>query len=364
MDLIRAGLLSPDPLPRPLPRPPAHALPHAPTPSLPHPSSRRRLAGVLAAVALAAAAILPRPAQAVPLTVTHWADGMYGAPFAVAFEKGYFKQSGVDVTGFITSQGGGSTVRNAMASDIPYGEVALSAAIAAIQQGVPLTIVHGGVVSLADNVWVAKKDSPIASVKDMKGKKLGYSGPKSVTDMVSTIALTKAGILADVDRKAVGSLSAGITALREGAVDVVYMTEPMLSKEKGTFKVAFRSVDSVPRLTQTVGVVRTDYLKKNPDIIKGIIEARRKGVEFIRQNPAEAGDILARAYKIDPGIAKTAIADLLASPGVYWSPGRFDYDGMNAMLEGLQLVKAVEPGPFDWTRIVDESFLPAGERKK
>jgi NitT/TauT family transport system substrate-binding protein len=37
---------------------------------------------------------------------------------------------------------------------------------------------------------------------------------------------------------------------------------------------------------------------------------------------------------------------------------------MNAMLEGLQLVKAVEPGPFDWTRIVDESFLPAGERKK
>src|SRR3546814_10448266 len=126
-------------------------------------------------------------AAAVNLTVTHWADGMYGAPFAVALEKGYFKDAGIDVTGFITSQGGGTTVRNALASDIPYGEVALSAAIAAIKQGVKLTIVHGGVISLADNVWVAMKDSPLTSIQDVKGKRLGYSSPKSVTDMVSTI---------------------------------------------------------------------------------------------------------------------------------------------------------------------------------
>src|SRR5690606_25189149 len=124
----------------------------------------------------------------VNLTVTHWADGMYGAPFAVAVEKGYFKEAGVDVTGFITSQGGGTTVRNAMASEIPYGEVALSAAIAAVKQGVKLTIVHGGVISLADNFWVATKDSPLQSIDDLAGKRVGYSSPKSVTDMVSTIA--------------------------------------------------------------------------------------------------------------------------------------------------------------------------------
>ncbi len=70
---------------------------------------------------------------------------MYGVPFAVALEKGYFKEAGVDVTGFITSEGGGTTVRNAMASEIPYGEVALPAAISAVKQGVDLTIVHGGV---------------------------------------------------------------------------------------------------------------------------------------------------------------------------------------------------------------------------
>lgn len=303
-------------------------------------------------------------ASATNLTVTHWADGMYGTPFAVALEKGYFKDAGVDVTGFITSQGGGTTVRNALASDIPYGEVALSAAIAAIKQGVKLTIVHGGVVSLADNVWVAKKDSPLTGIMDLKGKKLGYSSPKSVTDMVSTMALSNRGILKDVDRKAVGSLSSAYTALREGAVDVIYMTEPVLSREADNIKIVFKSGVEIPRLTQTVGIVRTDYLKQHPETIKAIIEGRRKGVDYLLKHPEESGDILARQYKIDPKIAKLAIKDIMASKGDYWSPGKLDYEGMNAMLKGLILVKAVKDEPFDWSAIVDESLLPADLRSK
>jgi NitT/TauT family transport system substrate-binding protein len=304
------------------------------------------------------------PSSAANLTVTHWADGMYGTPFAIALEKGFFKEAGVDVTGFITSQGGGTTVRNAMAAEIPYGEVALPAAIAAVKQGVELTIVHGGVLSLADIYWVAKADAPLNSINDIKGKKLGYSSPKSVTDMVSTISLTKMGIFGTVDRKSVGSLSASMTALREGAVDVSYMTEPVYSREKTNLKMVFKSGDLIPNATQTVGVVRTDYLKKNPDIIKAIIAARRKGVDYISKNPAEAGDILAKHYKIPAEIAKTAINGILSAKSTYWSPGKLDYEGMNAMLSGLILVKAIEPGPFDWSKIVDEGLLPADQRSK
>ena len=316
-----------------------------------------------AACLLLSLSAITAPASAVNLTVTHWADGMYGVPFAIALEKGYFKEAGVDVTGFITSAGGGTTVRNAMASEIPYGEVALPAAIAAATQGIELTIVHGGVLSLADIYWVAKAGSPLNSINDLKGKKLGYSSPKSVTDMVSTMSLDKAGILADVDRKSVGSLSSAITALREGAIDVAYTTEPVYSREKANFKMVFRSVDMIPNATQTVGVVRTDYLKKNPGVIKAIIAARRKGVEFLLKNPAEAGDIVARQYKISPENAKASINEILASKGTYWSTGKLDYEGMNTMLKGLQIVKAIQPGPFDWDKIVDESQLPADQRK-
>ena len=75
------------------------------------------------------AAALPLQSQAETITVTHWGAAFYGAPFAVAMEKDFFKKYGVDITGVLTSQGGGTSVRNTLAGDLPYGEVASSAAI-------------------------------------------------------------------------------------------------------------------------------------------------------------------------------------------------------------------------------------------
>jgi NitT/TauT family transport system substrate-binding protein len=306
------------------------------------------------------------PAGAVELNVTHFGTGMYGVPYAIAKEKGYFKEGGLDVTGFLTSAGGGTTVRNALASELPYGEVALPAVIAGVQQGLELTIVHGGVASVADQVWITKiGDERIKTVQDLKGKRLGYSSPKSVTDMITTMMLDMHGLTGQVERRSVGSIGAGLTALREGAVDMAYVTQPVWAKEKDNFRPVFNSADWVPRVMQTVGVVSTDFLKTNPDLIRGIIKARREGVELIKQNPDEAAKIMAKEYKIDEGQAKAAIADVLAvKGGTYWSPGNFDYEGMNVMLKGLQLVKAVAPGPFDWSKVVDESYLPEDLRRR
>lgn len=321
---------------------------------------------LLRAVVAAVGAVAATCVFAVDLTVTHFGTGMYGVPFAIAREKGWFKSdAGLDVSGFITSAGGGTTIRNALASDIPYGEVALPAAIAAIQQGVKLTIVHGGVLSVADQVWITRKDdSSIGRFADLKGKKLGYSSPKSVTDIVTSVMLKNEKLDTLVERKSVGGIGSGLTALREGGVDMTYVTEPVWSKEKGNFRPVWWSTDIAPRVTQTVGIVRTDYLEKNPEVIRGIISARRKAVEFIKANPGEAALVMAREYKIPLEQAKTALESVLAAKGVYWSRGEFDYEGMEFMLKGLQMVKAVPEGPFDWSKVIDESFLPADLRSK
>jgi NitT/TauT family transport system substrate-binding protein len=302
--------------------------------------------------------------QAATLTVTHWIDGMYGVPFAVALDKGYFKQNGVDVTGFITSEGGGTSVRNAMASEIPYGEVALPAAIAAIRQGLPITIVHSGVQSVADLLWVQLKDSNVNGIAQMRGKTIGYSSPKSMTEMITIVGLERAGLTGQVQRKPVGASGTMMIALQQHAVDVAYMTEPSYSQRKDQLKIAFRSTDIVPAETQTVGVVRTDYLKAHPEIVKGIIEARKRGVEYIVAHREESAQILAKAYKIDPAVAKSAIDNCLDTDPHYWSTGRFNYASMDEVAKGLVLIKAVEPGPFDWHTVVNESMLPASERSK
>src|SRR5437764_7086542 len=107
---------------------------------------------IVPAAALTAVLVTFHPvtSDAVELNITHFGTGMYGVPHAVAKEKGYFKETGLDVTGFLTSAGGGTTVRNVLASELPYGEVAVPAVIAAAQQGLELTIVHAGGVSVSD----------------------------------------------------------------------------------------------------------------------------------------------------------------------------------------------------------------------
>ena len=89
------------------------------------------------AVALAATALISIHAQvrAEEISVTQWGASLYGAPYAVAMEKGLFKQAGIDITGILGSGGGGTTVRNILASPTPYGEVAIGAALAAKAQG-------------------------------------------------------------------------------------------------------------------------------------------------------------------------------------------------------------------------------------
>ena len=317
------------------------------------------------AVAAALLTSAPTLTKAVELNVTHFGTGMYGVPYAVAKEKGFFKEIGLDVTGFLTSAGGGTTVRNVLASELPYGDVALPAVIAAAQQGLELTIVHAGVASVSDQVWISRKDdTSIKTVQDLVGKKLGYSSPKSVTDMITSMMLDANGLTGKVERKSIGGIGSGLTALREGAVDMTYVTQPVWAREKDNFRLVFRSPEWAPHVMQTVGVVKTEFLKKNPDLIRGIIEARRKGVEFVKSNPDESAKIVAREYKITEAEAKAAIADVLAGGGVYWSPGDFDFEGMSTMLKGLQLVKAIEPGPFDWSKIIDDSYLPTDLKGK
>jgi NitT/TauT family transport system substrate-binding protein len=324
----------------------------------------RRIARSVLLLSSAIAFVCAGTARAAPLTVTHWGDGMYGVPFAVALDKGFFKEAGVDVTGFITSEGGGTTVRNAMASEIPYGEVALPAAISAVKQGVDLTIVHGGVQSLADLVWVELKKGTITNIQQMKGKTIGYSSPKSTTDTIVTIALDRAGLTGQVQRKPVGSSSGMLTSLQQGAVDVAYMTEPAYSEKKDQLRIAFRSSDIVPNETQTVGIVRTDYLKQHPEVIRGIIAARRKAVQYIAAHREESAQILARQYKMDPAVAASAINNVLDADPKYWSEGGFDRKSMDEVLKGLILVKAIPDGAFDWSKIIDESLLPADLQTK
>ncbi len=316
------------------------------------------MSSLMSRLALAAGLMLAgTAARAETITVTHWGAAFYGAPYAVAMAKGFFKQNGVDVTGILTSQGGGTSVRNTLAGDLPYGEVALPAAIEAINNGVPLKIIGSGAQSVADILWMVKKGSPMTSIKDIVGKKVGFTAPGSVTNMLILMAMKAQGIDASkVKLVPAGGIGANVTAVLNGAIDAGMSGEPVWAENEDNLQPLFWTKDVLPpNMMQTVAVTTEEFAKSDPVKLKALIAGRRMGVDYIEAHPEESAEIVAKAYSGDAALYLKVFKRFIAFH--YWSDGRFDLDGMNRMVEGLQIV-GKQNGPVDWSKIIDKSFLP------
>ena len=119
----------------------------------------------------------------------------------------------------------------------------------------------------------------------------------------------------------------------------------------------------IPRLEAILGKAGhrlqvIQWLPDNPAVSE-------PGAEFMHANPKEAAQIIASVYKMEPAVIENAIRQTGATvDGItYWGPGRINYKGLDNMIRAQKLVGAVK-GDVDWSKIVDESFLPEDLRSK
>jgi NitT/TauT family transport system substrate-binding protein len=323
----------------------------------------RRMIWCLAATLIGVGAA----AHAEELVVSNYAVSANGMPFGVAMAKGYFKEEGLNITGLISSAGGGTTLRNMLAGGgSPYGEVNPVAVVSAVLAGADLKIVSDNVLTVAEFVWAVRQDSPIKTVKDLKGKKMGYTNPRSTSQALANLLLESAGYKeGDVEMVKTGGFGEGVAALEAGQVDIVPITEPLWSKSKGKFRAIVVASEALPPLDNVVGVTTVEMAEKKGDFIRAVIRARRKAVKFMHDNPDEAAEIVAKQYNIDKDVAKSAILNLTKSStkGVpYWGEGDIHLDGLKRMIEAQRKVGAIS-GNVDYDKLIDTRFLPDDLKK-
>lgn len=306
-------------------------------------------------------AVVPAaPALADEISVTQWGTSMYGAPYAVAMSEGLFKKAGIDITSIIGSGGGGTTVRNLLASETPYGDVAIAAALAAQRQGLDVIIVNTGTRSTAEASLVTMPDSPIKSLKDLEGKKVAITSPKGVSEMLLLMALKQEGVDASkVERVASGGYVNGLTMLEQGAVAAAALIEPLSIIRAAKYRTVVNYGKLLPPMTTSVGITTRAFAKKNPEKLKAIIAGRAAGVEALYADPAKAAEIVGKAFKLEPDIAKIAVDNMLGPR--MWSVGEFNQAELDRTIDGLRLIGEVT-GPVDWSKLLDPSFLPAAKK--
>lgn len=312
---------------------------------------------------LALALPVVRSAAAVDLLVSQYKNDPSGAPYAIALEKGFFKSHGLDITGIVSGAGGGTSVRDAMATDLGFGDVTAAPVIAAAAQGQDVKIVNITSRSLGDLVIVVKPDSPLKAAADMKGKKFGISNPKSLGEMVGVLAMEKAGLKrGDVQMVALGSLGGALTALDKGAIDVTAMPVILFHMRGGEAKYrVLVDAKDLPLVPSQLGMVTSKAIREHPDQLRAIEAARREGTTFIYEHTDEAVAILSKVYEpLPPQEVARMIRELAAAK--FWTEGRIEVTLLENTVRAMRQVGMLEKD-VDLGKIIDSSFLPADLQK-
>jgi NitT/TauT family transport system substrate-binding protein len=311
----------------------------------------------LAIVACLTLAIVP--ARAEDILVTQYKADPSGAPYGVAIEKGFFKKAGIDITGVISGAGGGTSVRSAIASDLGFGDVSPAPVIAAIEQGQDIKIVALGSRSLADNVVIVMPNSPIKSVKDLKGKKFAISNPKSLGEMTAVLVFEQAGLEPDdVQRVALGSLSGALTALENGVVEATSIPGILFLTRGGESKYrVLLGPKELPLLPPAIGIATGSLMAKHPDKLRALLAGRREGVKFIYEHPQEAIKILSKLYEpLAPKDVETLVNQLVEAR--FWNEGQIEMRGLQNAARAMKFVGSLEKD-VDLNKMIDPSFLPS-----
>lgn len=312
---------------------------------------------------LALAVAAGSPAAAEDLLVTQYKNDPSGASYAIALEKGFFKKAGIDITGVVAGAGGGSSVRNAMATTLGYGDVTAAPVIAAASQGQDVKIVSFTSRSLADLVIIVMPNSPLKTPADLKGKKFGISNPKSLGEMMGVLVMEKAGLKqGDVQMTALGSLGGALTALENGVVDVTAIPLILFRTKGGEskYRVLVRPND-LPLVPSQLGMASVEAMKKHPDKLRAIQTARREGTKFIYEHTDEAIQILSKVY--EPLPAKDVgimVKELVAAK--FWSEGKIEMPLLETTVRAMKGVGMLEKD-VDLKTMVDNSFLPSDLQK-
>ncbi|MBX6329524.1 MAG: ABC transporter substrate-binding protein [Pseudolabrys sp.] len=302
--------------------------------------------------------LLGGSARAEAIHLSHFGEVMPSVPWAVALEQKLFQKHGVDVNEVISSQGGGTTIRNMLAGGLGFGESAAGATVTAIKSGLPVKIVGVGSDSVADILWIVRRESPLASIKDIRGKKFGTTTPGALTYVLGQLLLKKNGLdYSDVTPVPVGT-GAGLAALDKGALDATYEYEPLFSRDQGKYRVLARVADAVPRVTTLFLVATQDMIDKQPEKLRAIMAAHKEAVDYIYAHPKAAADLAAkRMVGVDRGVVERAVQRLAKVK--YWSDGGFDPHAIGALQEVLRLTGEVK-GQIEFNAMSDQRFLPEG----
>lgn len=217
----------------------------------------------------------------------------------VALEKGYFKEEfGKNVTIETKTVANGGLFMEAMSTKaIDVGTVGPGPLLNFYVKNKEYHLISGAVNGGA--VLVARGDAGIKNLKDLDGKKVAIPVIGSTQDVMLRKALKEAGLKAKTNGGTVDLFAAApadtAALFVQKSVDAAATQEPwgyvLENQADGKLILDWDEFAWGKESTNTVVAARNDFLEKE-DLTKAYLTAHKKAVDFIKNNPEEAQEIV------------------------------------------------------------------------
>ncbi|WP_316245319.1 ABC transporter substrate-binding protein [Gracilibacillus timonensis] len=230
------------------------------------------------------------------LTLTGVRDPQISAAQIIADELGYFEEEGLDVTNYLIENG------PEMSSMIAGGSAPISLmsnflSITLKASDVPINVVAVLDQMAGTQAMVGSENLELESAKDLEGLTIGMPNGAEVRYAIDSMG-EELGV--DVDQIEFVNIgpSDGLAALQRGDIDALAAWEPFITKGTqagGDFILSGRE-SNLPEKQGEVDwlsvhstlMATDDFLEENPNTIKAIIRALKKGTDYINENREEA----------------------------------------------------------------------------
>ena len=224
-------------------------------------------------------------------------DGaLCGAPIYIAYENGYFKEEGFDVTLISADSETRKIGLNNGTIPIVNGDFQF---FPSMEEGVNTVVVdklHDGCIKI-----VVRPDSDIDSPDDLKGLKIGVDEIGGTPHQVASVWLENAGISAlqedhEVEFLPFADGNLELQALYNGDIDAAAMWDPLASvaEKAGDVKTILDITKDEPFAGKACCFLyaSSKVYNEDPEEVAALLRAFRKAQDFINKNPEEAVDII------------------------------------------------------------------------